>query len=72
MIGPIYPLVAKIDLALFFLEKTVPPLHGILPLGGDHVSQFGILSMAATVLDDAAHSARDFIAMKTAADEVQE
>lgn len=53
MTEPATALITKVDFLLFALEKTVPGLHGLLPLGGDHVAQFGYLSIAICVIEDA-------------------
>lgn len=53
MTEPTTALITKVDFFLFALEKTVPGLHGLLPLGGDHVAQFGYLSIAICVIEDA-------------------
>lgn len=52
MVNQIVGQVAKLDLMLLFVEKAMLGSNGILPLGGDHVMQIGILSMGAFVIQD--------------------
>jgi hypothetical protein len=60
-------MVTKVDLVLFLIEKAVPQTHGLLPLGGDHVTQFGYLTVGAIVINDIIEQLNRSIAYITSA-----